>query len=73
MRVWERGSGITQACGTGACATAVAAAFTGRGKGKTDIIMDGGTLTIEYQPQNDRILMTGPATKVFDGTINMDR
>ena len=73
MRVWERGSGITQACGTGACATAVAAAFTGRGKGKTDIIMDGGTLTIEYEPQNDRILMTGPATKVFDGTINMDR
>ena len=73
MRVWERGSGITQACGTGACATAVAAAFTGRGKGKTDIIMDGGTLTIEYQPQNDRVLMTGPATKVFDGTINMDR
>ena len=73
MRVWERGSGITQACGTGSCATAVAAAFTGRGKGKTDIIMDGGTLTIEYQPQNDRVLMTGPATKVFDGTINMDR
>ena len=71
MRVWERGSGITQACGTGACATAVAAAFTGRGKGKTDIIMDGGTLTIEYQPQNDRVLMTGPATKVFDGTINI--
>ena len=35
--------------------------------------MDGGTLTIEYEPQNDRILMTGPATKVFDGTINMDR
>ena len=73
MRVWERGSGITQACGTGACATAVAAAFTGRGKGKTDIIMDGGTLTIEYQPQNDQVLMTGPATKVFDGTINIDR
>lgn len=73
MRVWERGSGITQACGTGACATAVAAAFTGRDKGKTDIIMDGGTLTIEYQPQNDQVLMTGPATKVFDGTINMDR
>lgn len=47
--------------------------FTGRGKGKSDIIMDGGTLTIEYQPQNDRVLMTGPATKVFDGTINMDR
>ena len=67
MRVWERGSGITQACGTGACATAVAAfinELTGR---KSDIIMDGGTVTIEWDEASGHILMTGPATKVFDG------
>ncbi len=72
MRVWERGSGITLACGTGACATAVAAAFSGYGRNKTDVVMDGGTLTIEWNRQEDRVLMTGPATKVFEGTINMD-
>ena len=69
MRVWERGSGITQACGTGACATAVAAfinELTGR---KSDIIMDGGTVTIEWDEISGHILMTGPATKVFDGEI----
>lgn len=69
MRVWERGSGITQACGTGACATAVAAfinELTGR---KSDIIMDGGTVTIEWDETTGHILMTGPATKVFDGEI----
>ena len=69
MRVWERGSGITQACGTGACATAVAAfinELTGR---KSDIIMDGGTVTIEWDEASGHILMTGPATKVFDGEI----
>lgn len=69
MRVWERGSGITQACGTGACATAVAAAFTGRRDRQSDIIMDGGTLTIEWRQDSNRVYMTGPATHVFDGTI----
>ena len=72
MRVWERGSGITQACGTGACATAVAAfinELTGR---KSDIIMDGGTVTIEWDEISGHILMTGPATKVFDGEIEAD-
>ena len=67
MRVWERGSGITQACGTGACATAVAAAFAGQCKRETDIQMDGGTLHIQW---DDRTLyMTGPATTVFEGSI----
>ena len=47
MRVWERGSGITQACGTGACATAVAAVVTGKTGRKCEIIMDGGSLIIE--------------------------
>lgn len=69
MRVWERGSGITQACGTGACATAVAAAITGRSGRKSDIIMDGGALTIEWDESTNHVMMTGPATKVFDGTI----
>ena len=69
MRVWERGSGITQACGTGACATAVAAVLHGLAGRKCDIIMDGGTVTIEWEEATGHILMTGPATKVFDGEI----
>lgn len=69
MRVWERGSGITQACGTGACATAVAAVLNGLAGRKCDIIMDGGTVTIEWEEATGHILMTGPATKVFDGEM----
>lgn len=65
-RVWERGSGITWACGTGACATAVAAAKTGRAGRQSDIIMDGGTLHIEWGDDN-HVRMTGPAEFVFDG------
>lgn len=72
MRVWERGSGITQACGTGACATAVAAALTGRAGRESIIIMDGGSLTIEWDVATKHILMTGGATKVFDGEIEIN-
>lgn len=72
MRVWERGSGITQACGTGACATAIAAAFNHKTGRKAEIIMDGGRLTIEWEEQTDHILMTGPAAIVFDGTIAVE-
>lgn len=68
MRVWERGSGITLACGTGACATAVAASVTGRRPRQSDIEMDGGTLHIEWTASN-HILMTGPAATAFEGTI----
>ncbi len=68
-RVWERGSGITQACGTGACATAVAAAFTGKAPRTSRIVMDGGTLTIEWRESDNHVYMTGPATFVFDGEI----
>ncbi len=67
VRVWERGSGITQACGTGACATAVAAFVTGKAGRKSEIVMDGGTLTIELRETDNHVLMTGPATFVFDG------
>ena len=73
MRVWERGSGITQACGTGACATAVASAMAGytRADGCT-VIMDGGALDISWDPVTKEIRMTGTATSVFEGTIEME-
>ena len=70
-RVWERGSGITQACGTGACATAVAAALTGKAGRKSDIVMDGGTLSIEWRESDNHVYMTGPAEFVFDGEIEV--
>ena len=70
-RVWERGSGITQACGTGACATAVAAALTGKAGRKSDIVMDGGTLSIEWRESDNHVYMTGPAEFVFDGEIEI--
>ena len=72
-RVWERGSGITMACGTGACATAVAAAFTGRAGRTSQIVMDGGTLTIEWRESDNHVYMTGPAAFVFDGEIALDK
>lgn len=68
-RVWERGSGITMACGTGACATAVAAQITGRAQNKSTIKMDGGTLFIEWNADDGHVYMTGPAEFVFDGEI----
>ena len=72
-RVWERGSGITQACGTGACATAVAAVLTGRAGRQSEIIMDGGTLSIEWNAKDNHIYKTGPAAFVFDGKIEIEK
>ena len=70
MRVWERGSGITFACGTGACATAVASAMQGYTDADgCDVIMDGGTLNVKWNPDTKEVLMTGPAEFVFEGTI----
>lgn len=69
-RVWERGSGITQACGTGACATAVAASLTGRAGRTADILMDGGDLHIDWAADN-HVMMTGPAEFVFEGEIDL--
>ncbi len=71
MRVWERGSGITQACGTGACATAVAAAFSGQCDRDTCIEMDGGKLRIEWEEASGTVQMTGPAVTVFEGEIEL--
>lgn len=72
-RVWERGSGITQACGTGACATAVAAALTGKAGRNSQIVMDGGTLSIEWRENDNHVYMTGPAEFVFDGEIEIGK
>lgn len=71
MRVWERGSGITMACGTGACATAVAATLTQDKKDNHTICMDGGNLQITWA-EDGHIFMTGPATRVFDGEIELN-
>lgn len=71
MKVWERGSGITWACGTGACATAVAAALTGRTGRKSTIQMDGGTVSIEWSEADDHVYMTGPAAFAFEGEIEI--
>jgi len=69
MRVWERGSGITMACGTGSCATAVASALTHRTGRRCKIVMDGGELEIEWNALDNHVYMTGAATLVFEGEI----
>lgn len=71
MRVWERGSGITMACGTGACATAVAAILNQKTGRNVSIEMDGGTLQIEWRESDNRIYMTGPAATAFEGEIEL--
>lgn len=73
MRVWERGSGITLACGTGACATAVAAFLTGRCGRESDVQMDGGTLHIRWDENDNHIYMTGPAETVFEGVVKINQ
>lgn len=72
MRVWERGSGETLACGTGACAAAVASIRTGRVKGPCiEVRLLGGTLQIEWDQQKNTVFMTGPATMVYTGEISL--
>ena len=68
MRVWERGCGVTMACGTGSCATLVAAQRTGRVGVEADVILDGGVLHIKHE-EGGPVLMTGPAEEVFKGEI----
>ena len=68
MRVWERGCGVTMACGTGSCATLVAAQRTGRVGVEADIVLDGGVLHIKHE-EGGPVLMTGPAEEVFKGRI----
>ncbi len=72
MRVWERGVGVTLACGTGACATAVAAVRRGLAGRKVELILDGGSLFIEWREDDNHVLMTGPAATPFRGRVNVD-
>lgn len=70
MRVWERGAGETLACGTGACATAVACNINGLTDRKVNIELLGGTLEIEWDKETNHVFMTGPATTVFEGEFD---
>lgn len=67
MRVWERGAGETMACGTGACATLTAAVLNGLTDRKAALLLNGGTLEIEWNEETGHVIMTGPAEFVFDG------
>jgi diaminopimelate epimerase len=71
MRVWERGSGETHACGTGACAVAVAAARTGRADRKVTVALRGGDLEIEYA-DDETVFMTGPSVEVYSAEVDID-
>ena len=71
MRVWERGSGETFACGTGACATLVAATLCGLVEGEADLELRGGTLHIKWDREDNNVYMTGPAEFVFEGEITL--
>lgn len=72
MRVWERGSGETLACGTGACAAVVAGVLTGRCERRSKVLLNGGELAVHWEERSDEVLMTGPASFVFDGRIDME-
>ena len=70
MRVWERGAGETLACGTGACATLVAAVLNGVSERKATLRLNGGLLTVEWDPETNHVFQEGPAEFVFDGVID---
>ena len=72
MRVWERGVGVTMACGTGACATTVAAVRRGLAERKVEVELDGGALKLEWREEDGHVLMTGPGKTVFLGEIDLD-
>jgi diaminopimelate epimerase len=67
VRVWERGTGVTLACGSGACAVAVAAHLRGMAPRRVDLVMDGGTLVADWR--DDGVWLTGPVAHVFDGVV----
>lgn len=71
MRVWERGAGETLACGTGACATAVACNLNGLTDRRVNIELLGGTLQIEWNEEDNHVYMTGPAVTVFEGILEI--
>lgn len=71
MRVWERGSGETLACGTGACAAAAASILNGLAERRVTVKLRGGSLTVEWDEESGKIYMTGPAEVVFDGETKL--
>jgi len=72
-RTWERGAGLTRACGTGACATAVAAIRRGLTGRKVELLLDGGNLTIEWRADDGHVLMTGPTATPFRGRVDLEK
>lgn len=72
MRTWERGSGITLACGTGASAVCVAGVLLGRTARAIDARLPGGPLRLEWPSDSAGVRMTGPATEVFEGEVDLD-
>lgn len=72
LRVWERGAGLTKACGTGACAAAVASARKGLTGRTAKVTLPGGALLIEWRESDDHILMTGPAQLEYEGQLTLD-
>lgn len=71
LRVWERGAGLTQACGTGACAAGVAAVRRGLTGRRVTVVLDGGELLIEWRETDGHVLMTGDAVEVYRGEIDV--
>ena len=72
MRVWERGSGETEACGTGACAAVVAGHLNGKNDRRATVHLRGGDLEIEWRESDGHVLMTGPADEVFRGELEVE-
>ena len=69
LRVWERGTGVTQACGSGACAAMVAAVRRGLSSHKAEVLLDGGSLFLQWRREDEHILMTGSVSYVFQGEL----
>ncbi|HXV24140.1 MAG TPA: diaminopimelate epimerase [Alphaproteobacteria bacterium] len=70
MRVWERGVGVTRACGSGACAALVAAVRRGLAQRKAELILDGGSLEVEWRAEDGHVLLTGPVATSFSGSLD---
>ena len=71
LRVWERGAGLTKACGTGACAALVATARRGLTERKATVVVDGGELVIDWDAETDHVLMTGPVEIERTGVLSI--
>ena len=71
MRVWERGVGVTRACGTGACASVAASARRGLGPRTSEVILDGGALLVDWRTVDDHVLLTGATNFVFSGEVDL--